>query len=173
MDGRLEVTLRPWSDGDLPLLERLMGDPAMTEHLGGPESLEAIRLRHARYCQSSRDEGGTMFVVAVGATHTPAGSIGYWEREWQGQMVWETGWSVLPEFQGQGVATQAAATLIERARTARPCRPMHAFPAVDNGPSNAVCRKAGFGLLGPVDFEYPPGHSMRCNDWAIDLCEGA
>jgi hypothetical protein len=29
------VTLEPWGSGDLPLLERLMGDPHMTEHLGG------------------------------------------------------------------------------------------------------------------------------------------
>jgi pyruvate/2-oxoglutarate dehydrogenase complex dihydrolipoamide dehydrogenase (E3) component len=34
------VTLEPWGSGDLPLLERLMGDPRMTEHLGGPESPE-------------------------------------------------------------------------------------------------------------------------------------
>ena len=27
------VTLEPWGSGDLPLLERLMGDPRMTEHL--------------------------------------------------------------------------------------------------------------------------------------------
>ena len=29
------VTLEPWGSGDLPLLERLMGNPRMTEHLGG------------------------------------------------------------------------------------------------------------------------------------------
>ena len=129
------------------------------------------RLRHARYCQSSRDGEGPMFVMAVGTAQTPAGSIGYWEREWQGQTVWETGWSVLPEFQGRGVATQAVAILIDRARAARLCCSLHAFPSADNGPSNAVCRKAGFKLLGPVDFAYPPGHSMRCNDGAIDLSE--
>jgi hypothetical protein len=31
------VNIRPWSDGDLHLLERLLGDPAMNVHLGGPE----------------------------------------------------------------------------------------------------------------------------------------
>jgi len=32
------ISLRPWAEQDLPLLERLMGDPAMTEYLGGPET---------------------------------------------------------------------------------------------------------------------------------------
>jgi hypothetical protein len=36
------VTLESWGSGDLPLLERLMGDPRMTEHLGGPESPDKL-----------------------------------------------------------------------------------------------------------------------------------
>jgi hypothetical protein len=43
------VTLQPWGSGDLPLLERLMGDPRMTEHLGGPESPDKLRERQGRY----------------------------------------------------------------------------------------------------------------------------
>ena len=43
------VTLEPWGSGDLLLLERLMGDPRMTEHLGGPESADKLRQRQDRY----------------------------------------------------------------------------------------------------------------------------
>ena len=46
---------------------------------------------------------------------------------------------------------------------------MHAFPAVDNPPSNALCRKLGFTLIEECEFEYPKGHFMRCNDWRLDL----
>jgi RimJ/RimL family protein N-acetyltransferase len=46
---------------------------------------------------------------------------------------------------------------------------IHAYPNVDNAPSNAICRKAGFTLLGPAEFEYPKGHWMTCNDWALEL----
>ena len=48
---------------------------------------------------------------------------------------------------------------------------MHAYPAVDNDPSNGLCRKLGFELLGPSDFEWPSGSGtlMRCNDWRFDL----
>ena len=166
---QLEVDIRPWSDGDLPLLERLLGDPAMTEHLGGPETPEKLRERHERYCRSSDAGKENMFVIVVGPGRTAAGSIGYWEKLWRGQPVWETGWSVLPEFQGQGVATRATAALVERARAEGKHRFMHAFPSVDNGPSNAICRKVGFTLQEEVEFEYPPGNFMRCNDWRLDL----
>ena len=114
---------------------------------------------------------GQMFVIVVGEGREPAGSIGYWEHEWQGETVWETGWHVLPEFQGQGIATQATALIIRLAAAERRHRSLHAFPSIDNGPSNAVCRKAGFTLLGHHEFEYPTGHQMDCNDWAITLDE--
>jgi hypothetical protein len=44
----IDVRIEPWDEGDLPLLEQLTGDPAMTEHLGGPEAPEKIAERHAR-----------------------------------------------------------------------------------------------------------------------------
>jgi RimJ/RimL family protein N-acetyltransferase len=110
-----------------------------------------------------------MFVIVVGPARVAAGSVGYWGYEWGGQPVWETGWAVLREFQGQGVATQGAAAVVARARAEGRYRFIHAFPAVDNGASNAVCRKLGFALQEEVDFEFPPGHFMRCNDWCLDL----
>jgi RimJ/RimL family protein N-acetyltransferase len=171
---QIAVDIRPWSEADLPLLERLRGDPAMNEYLGGPETPEKIRERQERYRLSGETGLNPMFVIVVGPERVPAGSSGYWEMEWQGQSIWETGWSVLPEFQGQGVATQAALIVIERVRAIAKhrYRYLHAFPSVDNAASNAICRKTGFSLQGQADFEFPPGHWMRCNDWRLDLFAG-
>jgi RimJ/RimL family protein N-acetyltransferase len=167
LPGQGEVSLRPWSGEDLPLLVRLLGDPRMTEHLGGPESPEKLRERHERYTGIHGSGHGEMFVIEVGPAGEPAGSIGYWEKEWQGETVWETGWSIVPEFQGRGIATRAALLAVEAARAEAAHRSIHAFPSVDNAPSNAVCRKAGFTLRGAFDFEYPPGNTLRCNDWFV------
>lgn len=82
---------------------------------------------------------------------------------------YETGWSVLPEFQGRGIANAATLEVVAKAQADGGRRHLHAFPSVDNAASNAVCRKAGFTLLGAFDFEYPPGNTMRCNDWFVDL----
>ena len=167
----LQVDIRPWSDGDLPLLERLLGDPSMMTYLGGPESPAKIRERHERYYRGSNK--GRVFAVVVGSERQAAGWVGYWEKEWRGQRVWETGWSVLPEFQGQGVATRATAMVLECARAEGMYQFIHAFPSVENGSSNAICRKLGFTLQEEAEFEYPPGHFMRCNDWSLDLRAGA
>lgn len=150
------IDLRPWSEGDLGLLRRLNG-PESTLHLGGPESEERVADRHRRYLVLGE---GRMFRVEVDGV--PAGSTGYWTRSWRGEAVWEVGWSVLPEFQGRGVASAAA-------RVEGTHGWAHAFPSVDHSASNAVCRKAGFTLLGEVDFEYPPGRWMRCHDWSLEL----
>jgi RimJ/RimL family protein N-acetyltransferase len=163
---QIAVDLRPWSDADLPLLERLLGDPAMTMYLGGPETPEQIRRRHERYLR----EPEPMMVILAGPERTPAGMIGYWEHTSpDGTLLWETGWSVLSEFQGQGVATQAALLLMERARAAGKFRYIHAFSAIGNRASNGVCRNVGFVLQGEVDLASTTSPSMRCYDWRLDL----
>lgn len=111
------MRIEPWDEDDLPLLEQLLGDPAMMEHLGGHESAEQIADRHRRYLA-------------------------------------------------------ATAQAIASARAARRRRFVHAFPSVDNPPSNRICRKLGFTLLEECEFEYPNGSFMRCNDWRLDLFDG-
>ena len=74
-----------------------------------------------------------------------------------------------PEYQGRGIAVAAVRVVAARAAAEGTRRYLHAYPSVENGASNAVCRKVGFELLGEYDFEYPPGHLMRCNDWRLDL----
>ena len=161
------VTLEPWGSDDLPLLERLMGDPRMTEHLGGPEKPEKMRERQGRY--ESLEDGERMFKIVDAASGAGVGSVGYWTKEWRDEQVSEIGWMVVPEFQGRGIAVAATAQAIERAKRDDKHRLMHAFPSVDNAPSNALCRKLGFQLLEACQFEFPKGHLMTCNDWQLHL----
>ena len=67
------------------------------------------------------------------------------------------------------MATAATRLAIEAARETGRHRAIHAFPNVENAPSNAICAKVGFTLLGRQEFEFPPGNLMRCNDWRLDL----
>ena len=161
------VTLEPWGSGDLPLLERLMGDPQMTEHLGGPESAEKLRARQGRY--EHLEGGDRMLKIVDAASGAGVGSVGFWTKEWRDRQVYEVGWMVVPEFQGRGIAVTATAQAIEVARADDKHRFMHAFPNVENAPSNAICRKLGFELLEACEFEFPKGHFMMCNDWQLDL----
>jgi RimJ/RimL family protein N-acetyltransferase len=161
------VTLEPWSSVDWPLLQRLMGDPRMTEHLGGPETAPQLRERQARYEQLP--DGDRMLKIVELGSGAGVGSVGFWSKIWRDEPVYEIGWMVVPEFQGRGIALAATTQAIELARRDDRHRFMHAFPNVDNAPSNAICRKLGFEPLGACQFEYPKGRFMTCNDWRLDL----
>ncbi|MFF4891982.1 GNAT family N-acetyltransferase [Micromonospora chersina] len=162
-----EVRLARWSADDLALLQQLNA-PEVRAHTGGPETDEQVLARHERYLRGPGPRSGHMFTVAL-PDGTKVGSVGYWEREWRGEPVYEMGWAVLPAYQGRGLASAAVRALVAEAAAHGDRRHAHAYPSVDHPASNAVCRKAGFTLLGETEFEYPPGHLMRSNDWRIEL----
>jgi RimJ/RimL family protein N-acetyltransferase len=163
--ARAGVRIESWGEGDLPLLLLCLGDSAMMKHLGGPESPEKIAERQTRYQRPDSKQ----FKILDEASGEGIGWVGYWERDWRGAQVYEIGWSVLPAFQGRGVAGAATLQAIAIARAERAHRFLHAYPSADNASSNAICRKLGFTLNGPCDFAYPKGSMMACNDWCLDL----
>ncbi|MFD7450608.1 GNAT family N-acetyltransferase [Kitasatospora sp. NPDC059827] len=157
------LTLAPWSERGLEVLRR-QNTPELTEHLGGVESEEQVRQRHARYLALGE---GQMFLLLLDGQ--VAGSVGYWPHAFEGGEVYETGYAVLPQFQGRGLAVRALLLCARRAAHAGGPRWLHAFPSVRHAASNAVCRRAGFELVGEVAFEYPPGHPIRSNNWRLAL----
>ena len=166
-----ELSIRPYAEGDMRVLEKTLGDPTQMVHLNGPESHEKLQERHKKYVAMSADQhAGCMYTITRGPENARVGHVGYWEREQDGQKGWETGWFVLPEFQGNGIATGAMRMLVNHvAKLDR--KFLFAYPSVNNIPSNAICRKLGFVLTGETDFEYPPksGSHLRVNVWRLDL----
>ena len=152
------VHIERWSEEDLALLTALNGDPVQMRHVGGAESAAKIAERQQRYANDP-------FQFRIADGEEAAGWVGFWEREWRGEKIYEIGWSVLPAFQGRGLASAATALVLDVTRTAAGL-PVHAFPGVENVPSNAVCRTLGFSLVeAGMAFEFPPGTMMVCNDW--------
>jgi len=163
-----QVRIEPWDEDDLALLRR-KNAPEMMEHLGGPETEERILRRHQRYVDLAGTGTGRMYSIVLLPGSEAVGSVGYWDRVWHEETVYETGWSVLPRFQGRGIATAAVVAAVASARAEGKHRFLHAFPSVENAASNALCRRIGFLLVEACDFEYPPGSTMRCNDWRLEL----
>jgi RimJ/RimL family protein N-acetyltransferase len=163
-----QVRIEPWSEADLDL-ERRINAPEMMTHLGGPETEEQILARHKRYVEIGGTGTGRMFRIVLLPEREAVGSVGYWGRDWHEETVYEMGWSVLPEFQGRGIAAAAAAAAVASARAEQKHTHIHAFPSVGNPASNAICRKLGFLFMAECDFEYPKGNFMRCNDWRGDI----
>src|SRR4051794_26703664 len=117
------VQLVPWSADDFWLLERC-NTPEMTAYLGGPETAEQLVTRHHRYV--ANESAGGMYTIRTSEGET-AGSIGYWEHEEVDETVWETGWAILPEYQGRGLATAAIAEVAKVAAAAGTHRTLHAY----------------------------------------------
>ena len=163
-----DVTLHPWSPDDLDLLRRANTHELM-DQLGGPEDDEHVIARHERYLRLQREGTAHQFRIAIPGHPEGVGIVGYWQREWRGEPVLEAGWSVEAEYRGQGIAPAAAHAMLDYARGDGETLPVHAFPRIDNEASNAVCRKAGFTLLGPADFEVAAGRVLHTNDWVVEL----
>ncbi|TXK76121.1 GNAT family N-acetyltransferase [Paenibacillus sp. N3.4] len=163
-----QVKIEPWSNDDLDLL-RLINAPEMMEHLGGPETEEQILSRHKRYLEIGGRGTGHMFSISFLPRFEKVGSVGYWDSMWKNDNIYEIGWSVLPQYQGRGLATAGVAEAIVNASIEQKHRFIHAFPSINNPASNAVCRKLNFSLMGQCEFEYPPGNIMQCNNWRLDL----
>src|SRR5687767_11885042 len=89
-----ELRLEPWDERGLEL-ERRANVPEMKAFLGGPEPDDRVVQRHQRVLDFAAAGTGQMFLIVVPGEPDPVGSVGYWEREWCGETVYELGWKVL------------------------------------------------------------------------------
>lgn len=161
------LRLRRWAADDIDLL-RAANTPDMTAHLNGPETEQQILERNARYLRLG-EEGAARNFVIVDQDDRPLGSIAYWHADWRGEPALETGWFVLPEAQGRGVASRAIDLVVEDVRAHRGARRfLTAFPAIDNAASNGVCRHGGFTLVGTFTEDFR-GAALTMNEWALAL----
>jgi RimJ/RimL family protein N-acetyltransferase len=163
------MELRDLSIEDLPLYERMLTDPGMMAELGGPLPRDGLWAKFQEVVASVQDGSVWYFkIVPDEGTGEAAGTVCVWEHEWMGARINEIGWMVLPVYQGRGLASQAVRAVLERARSEGRWDVIHAFPAISNAASNAICRKTGFIHLEECDFEYA-GRILRCNNWQVDL----
>jgi RimJ/RimL family protein N-acetyltransferase len=156
------VELQAYTDGDYWLTEALETDAEVMCELGGPIEPNRLPEIHRR-----RLADPWWFKIVAEPGGPAVGTIGVWETRHGDEDLHETGWMVLPAHQGRGIASSALTLLIERVNAEPRVPSIHAFPPVTNAPSNALCRKFGFVLLGQVDFVYS-GRTLRCNHWSLE-----
>lgn len=142
------------------------GDPVAMRHLGGPRAEEEIRIAHGKRMRAEAD-GGVWRTVVVEPGAERVGTIGFWRSEHAGP-VWEAGWMLLPAHHGRGIGTRALALLVEIARERDDVAELHAFPGQANEASNALCRRAGFELIGTDEGEFA-GKPITSNHWRLTL----
>lgn len=144
------------------LQAELAGRVALSEHLGAdvPPSwppplydVDAIRWMLARLSESPAHErwGARYFLRRV--PHPVAVGIGgYKSPPTNGEI--EIGYSLLPEFQGQGLAAEACSGLVARAFEEPDVRQVVAETLPDLRPSISVLERAGFHRVGGGSEEW-------------------
>jgi RimJ/RimL family protein N-acetyltransferase len=160
------MELVDYTDADLELSIALETDPVVMAELGGPRSLESIEKVHPRRVSPSAD-GGMWLKVMLPDEDEPVGSIGVWRSDWEDEELWEVGWMLLARFHGRGLGSEALGMLIERLRASPTFDLVHAFPGATNAPSNGLCRKFGFELVGGAEVEFA-GRPLTVNHWVLD-----
>lgn len=165
----MKIELQDITLDDLELYEALRCDPEMMTALGGPQAREYMPEKLRRDVESvGNGECWISKVMVDGDPGQVAGSVCIWTNIWKGEPISEMGWMIRTLFQGRGIASEAVATLLERARTERRWGVVHAFPATNNAPSNAICQKLGFSWIEECDLDWD-GHELTCNHWQLRL----
>ena len=137
------MRLVPLTAEDEDLTVRLECDPEMMLHIGGPRPEADVRTAHKRRLALMEQGEARMYTIVAEDSDAVLGTIGIWEIDWKGPQTYEMGWFVLPEYQGKGVATEAARLIILEARSNPEVRYIHAYPTVSNATSNTIARKIG------------------------------
>jgi RimJ/RimL family protein N-acetyltransferase len=157
------MDLVPYTDEHLWLTEALETDARVMAELGGPWPRDAIPGIHERRLKSIA-AGTWLFTIVPETGASPVGVIGIFGSDLDGSPISETFWLILPAHQGRGYASTALRMLLDRAQADGRWGPIHAFPGVTNAPSNALCRKSGFVLVGEREVDYG-GRTLLSNHW--------
>ncbi|MFJ2865040.1 GNAT family N-acetyltransferase [Kitasatospora sp. NPDC087314] len=162
------MRLRDVEAGDVDAYVRMRCDAVMMAGLGGPLPRDRVEARLRKdVVEVAEDRAWIKMIVPDGAgPEVVAGGVTLWSYEEDGAAVTEVGWMVLPEFQGRGLAKAAVRELLDAAAADGRWGPVHAHPAVTNGPSNGICRALGFWLLGERDVSFAD-RVLRCNHWVV------
>ena len=142
VDGNLELlTAALAGDG---ALEALLGVSVADGWAGFPEALPVLRASYAEH--PNGQTWGSLFFVEP-HVHVLAGFGGF-KGPPSSDAVVEIGYAIAPAFQGQGLATDAVAQMVQRAFADAMVRAVDAHTLGHVNPSTRVLEKSGFRKIG-------------------------
>ena len=104
--------LRCWSDEDLPLATELWRDPGVTALIGGPFTPDMVEARLRYEIAQMRDHGVQYWPMFLLADNQFVGCSGLRPYRLENR-VYEIGFHLLSKFWRQGLAKEAATTVIK------------------------------------------------------------
>jgi [ribosomal protein S5]-alanine N-acetyltransferase len=136
--------VRPWTDGDLLALHRVLGDPRVVwwDEEAGPLSHSQQVLDRVRHATTHGRAGCGWFAVVERATGEVVGNLLLREPVVDADGV-EVGWHVRVTDQGRGVATEVGRAAVAHARDHLGATRVVALISTGNTPSERVAAKLG------------------------------
>ena len=146
-DGR--ITLRPWTEADVPAVTKAYEDPEMQRWMEIPATFEEEYARkYLEGREESRRLGQTLeLAIADARKLTMLGSVGLVAFDTVNRRG-EIGYWVAPQGRGRGVATAAVRLLSAAAFEQLDLIRLDLITAVGNVASQRVAEKAGFAREG-------------------------
>ncbi len=138
------LALRRLTPEDAPFILELLNDPLFLRFVGdkGVRTLDGARDYIVNGPMASYAQHGFgLFHVSLKPDGTPIGMCGLLKREVLEDV--DVGFAYLPQFSGQGYATEAARATIDYGRTVLGLKRIVAITAPDNVNSQNVLRKIG------------------------------
>lgn len=153
------LVMRGWREDDFEAFAPHWMDPVWAAYIGGPsESLGQAWRKMASYAGHWLLKGYGFWVLEKPDDPAPLGYCGLWNpRDWPEA---EVGWSVLPQHQRQGYASEAARAAIDHARGLG-WKTLISVIHKDNTASRGVAEKLGARFERDMDFDGFPAQIYR------------
>jgi RimJ/RimL family protein N-acetyltransferase len=144
------LRFRLFRDSDFATYEQWCARMEIMRYLGGKTFDRIQAWRHFAYLRGHWEFlGYGYYAVEEKATGTLIGRIGYTNQP--GWPAFELGWTVIPEFQGRGYATEAARLLLPYAFQTLDQPKVVSLIHPDNAPSRRVAEKLGQRVEGETE----------------------
>ncbi len=160
------LILRPWKEEDLEPLARLNTDPRVMEFLFAPLTHAESAARLELYTRHIREHGWGLWAVSALNVSDFIGWIGLWPIGFEAHFTpaIEVGWRLLPEFWGQGYATEGARASLAFGFETLNLPEIVSVTVPANLRSIRVMEKIGMHNDPKDDFDHPKlpeGHPLR------------
>lgn len=151
------LLLRGWQEEDRDPLARLNSNPQVMEFLLNPLSYEESAARLEVYNQHIQEHGWGLWAVSAPSVSDFIGWIGLWPVGFNAHFTpaIEVGWRLLPEFWGQGYATEGARASLQYGFRVLKLNEIVSITVPANVRSRHVMRKIGMQHDPKDDFDYP------------------
>lgn len=135
--------LRELVESDKEMLAKVLTDPEAMQFYPEPFSLKKVEEWIQWNIQNYKDYGHGLWAVVLKSDNRFVGDCGITMQDIEGQSLPEIGYHILPEFCGQGFATEAAKGCVDYGLNQLNLKQIYTYTKDDNLPSIRVAEKVG------------------------------